>query len=374
VLTGLDQLLEDPGHFLKGRRIGLVSHASGTTATLDAGVDALVRHRDVHLSVLFGAEHGLRGEVPAGDPVPDGDDGPTGLPLISLYGPRRAPTRDMLEGLDLLVLDFQDIGSRYYTFISTTMAVIEVALAAECPVLLLDRPNPLGGLLMAGNVLTESQLSFVGALPMPMQHGLTLGELVRWRFGTTHPLITVLPVAGLTRQMTWEDWQRPWVPPSPNSSGIAMARLYPGTCLLEGTNLSEGRGTPYPFEMMGAPFIDPFLWARTLNAWELPGVRFRPVAFRPTASKHQGTVVQGVQVHQVSPRAVEGTLVGFALLSSAARLWPDDFQFIDFFRLLGGDPGLATMISEGVAPRDIDAHYQLDREGFFDRVKPALLY
>jgi uncharacterized protein YbbC (DUF1343 family) len=376
--TGLDQLLSDPDAYLGGRRIGLVSHASGTTKDLQAGVDALHRHPSVHLVTLFGAEHGLRGEVPAGDFVPDGHDRPTGLPLISLYGPRRAPTPEQLRDVDLLVIDFQDIGSRYYTFISTTITVIGAALAARCPVLVLDRPNPLGGLAQAGNVLPPDALSFVGALPIPMQHGLTLAELVRWHFraemANAPEAIRIIPVEGWVRAMTWEQLGLPWVPPSPNSTGPAMARLYPGTCLLEGTNLSEGRGTPYPFELAGAPFIDPYRWAERLNAWNLPGVRFRPVTFRPTASKFAGDVVHGVQIHQVRPEAVRGTLVGFALIAEAMRLWPDDVHLNDFFRLLAGDANLPTLLGAGRSPWDIEEAYLPARRHFADSTRPYWLY
>jgi uncharacterized protein YbbC (DUF1343 family) len=373
VLTGLDRLIRDPRSYLGGRRIGLVSHASGTTAALEAGVDVLARHSDVHVVKLFGAEHGLRGEVPAGDPVADGVDTPTGLPLYSLYGPRRAPTRDQLADLDLLVIDFQDIGSRYYTFISTTITVIRAALDAGCPVLLLDRPNPLGGLRQAGNVLPAEHRSFVGALSIPMQHGLTLAELARWHFAEADGL-TVIPVVGWRREQTWDDLDRVWVPPSPNSTGIDMARLYPGTCLIEGTNLSEGRGTPFPFQMIGAPFIDPYRWAARLNDWNLPGVRFRPVTFRPTASKYANQVVYGVQIHQVRPREVDGTLVGFALLSSAASLWPDALEWQDFFRLLAGDPELPELCRQGLSPFAIQERYRGPLQTFREETRAFWLY
>lgn len=375
VLTGLDLLIHDPHRHLQGRRIGLVSHASGTTANLTSGLDALKAHPDVRLVKLFGAEHGIRGDVPAGDPVEDGVDAPSGLPLVSLYGPRKAPTRTMLEDLDLLIVDFQDIGSRYYTFISTAKAVLEAAHDAGCPVLLLDRPNPLGS-AMAGNVLAPNRLSFVGALPIPMQHGLTLGELLTWwsqRTGLTDAL-TVLPVEGWNRSDDWSHLDRPWIPPSPNSTGLPMARLYPGTCLFEGTNLSEGRGTPFPFELIGAPFIDAYRWASALNGQGLPGVRFRPVTFRPSYSKHAGQVVHGVQIHQTAPAQVSGVLVGFTMLASVFTLWPDAVQYLPFIDLLIGDATLQQALAQGRPAHALEEQYRADRQAFRDEVAAAILY
>lgn len=341
--TGVEVLLSDRPDLLAGDRVGLLTNPSGVDTALRPTVDRLHERDDVDLRRLFGPEHGIRGLARAGEPVAHGTDERTGLPVTSLYGETRRPTAAMLEDLDVLVYDVQDVGVRYYTLVATLGNAMESAAADDTRVVVLDRPNPIAPLGVSGNRIPEDHASFVGAFRLPVTHGLTVGEVSRYlngEFGLGADL-EVVEMAGWSREDWFHETGLPWVPPSPNVPTPTTATLYPGTCLFEGTTLSEGRGTTKPFELVGAPWIDGDEWARTLAALSLPGVGFRPAAFRPTVSKYGGDVVEGVQVHVTDRDAVEPLAVGLAMLVSAFREYPEaDWRRTDGIyhvdRLAGG--------------------------------------
>lgn len=329
VLTGLDRLLASGLGLIRGRRVGLLCHQASVNAALDHAVDLLASARGVRLVALFAPEHGLWGAAQDQATIAAGRDAATGLPILSLYGRRLAPTAAILGSLDALVSDLQDVGARYYTFAWTLALAMAASARAGVRVIVLDRPNPLGGLSVEGNVLDPRFASFVGLHPLPARHGLTMGELARYvavRQGAAH-LLEVVPMGGWRRAMSWEETGLPWVPPSPNMPTPDTARVYPGTCLVEGTNLSEGRGTTRPFEWVGAPFLDGRALAGALDRERLPGVGFRPCVFRPTFHKWHGRLCGGVHLHVTDPRRFKPYLTGLALIRAARRLRPDRFAW-----------------------------------------------
>lgn len=303
VKLGLDVLRDSGFAPLRGRRVGLLTNPSAVDRELSSTYRILTRAPEISVTALFAPEHGFAGVMPDGELITATVDARTGLPVHSLYGESLLPTGDMLMDVDVLVCDIQDIGVRYYTYPWTISYVLEAAGEHSVPVLILDRPNPLGGVRIAGPTLDMSLSSLVGRYPMPVQHGLTLGEMARWMNGTWNSSpadLTVTPCEGWRRDQQWEQAHLCWVPPSPNMPHLSTLHHYPGACLVEGTNLSEGRGTALPFEIVGAPGLDALTLADRLNRepWAAAmGARFRPHCFRPTASKWAGEDCQGVQVH-----------------------------------------------------------------------------
>ncbi|RME50048.1 MAG: DUF1343 domain-containing protein, partial [Caldilineae bacterium] len=306
VRFGIDMLLAGPLGDLRGPRIGLVTNDAATTgagasAPLTPTRRALIQ-AGVTLTALFSPEHGLGAAAADGAGVGDAIDPLTGLPVHSLYGERFRPAQEHLADLDLLLFDIPDVGARFYTYIWTLSHVMEACAEAGTPLWVLDRPNPLGGALAAaeGPMLDEARVStFVGRWRMPIRHCLTIGELARlWRQERDLPLdLTVVTLAGWSRSMHWPATGVPFVPPSPAMPSYETALLYPGTCLFEGTNLSEGRGAAIPFRVVGAPWLENQAVADGFNALGLPGVRARAVQFTPTASKHAGRLCRGVMLH-----------------------------------------------------------------------------
>src|SRR5204863_9311644 len=273
--------------------------------------------------------HGLWGAAQAHAAIHSTRDPVTRRPVFSLYGSRRAPTPAMLRGVDTLVVDLQDVGSRYYTFAWTMVLAMRECARAGVPVIVLDRPNPLGGERVEGNLPDPAFASFVGLHPLPVRHGLTIGELAR-HVNSEHAIgcrLIVVPMRGWRRAMLWEDTELPWVAPSPNMPTPDTARVYPGGCLVEGTNLSEGRGTTRPFEWVGAPFLDQHRYAEALERLGLPGVRFRPARFLPTFHKWAGRLCGGVQVHVTDRARFKPFLTGLAEIAVARRLAPRQFAW-----------------------------------------------
>ncbi|MBI4419098.1 MAG: DUF1343 domain-containing protein [Ignavibacteriales bacterium] len=364
VTVGADRLLSDEFRLIRGKRIGLVTNH---TALLRNGVhlaDSLARHSDVRLVALFGPEHGVRGEAAAGAVVDDTVDVRTGAHIYSLYGRTYKPTPEMLSGVEVLLYDVQDVGTRFYSYISTMTYAMEAAAEAGIPFIVLDRPNPLTGSRVEGFVLDDSLKSFVGLYPIPIVYGMTPGELAAmingegWLRNGVRGDLTVVRMSGWTRTMWYDQTGLPWLPPSPNMRTLETAIVYPGSCLLEGTNLSEGRGTDRPFENVGAPFIDGKCWAEELNALKLPGVRFDAITFRPNASKHAGSECGGVKISVIDRKEFQPVKTGLALLSTARRLYPSDFQWyrrsID---RLAGSVLVRTMIETGErSDRILDLH------------------
>jgi uncharacterized protein YbbC (DUF1343 family) len=385
VRSGLEELLDHPGD-LRGKRIGLVANSASVTANLVHAALALRDSRAFRLVALFGPEHGIRADAQDLVEVEDGRDALTGLPVHSLYGPSRIPTPAMLEGVDALVFDLQDVGSRYYTFASTMLHVLEAGARDGKAVVVLDRPNPLGGVGLDGNVLDPEFRSFVGPHPLPVRHGLTMGELALL-FQRERGLavsLRVVPMKGWRREMEFEDTGLPWVPPSPNMPTVDTAFVYPGGCLLEGTNLSEGRGTTRPFELAGASWIDPWALARDLERERLPGVRFRPAYFTPTFQKHAGRLCGGVQVHVTDRRRFPAFLAYLLLIAHARRqdpvrfAWrepPYEYEHVKRpLDILCGTDRIRLALERSATPRRLVPSWRAELRRFRRRRAGVLLY
>ncbi|HEY7371225.1 MAG TPA: DUF1343 domain-containing protein, partial [Polyangia bacterium] len=380
VETGLDVLVGDRLDLLRGRRVGVLCHPASVTSELVHIVDRLIA-AGVRPARLFGPEHGVRGEAQDMVGVADGRDTRTGIPVTSLYGETfesLTPTAAELEGLDVLVVDLQDVGSRYYTYVWTMALALGAAARARVAVVVLDRPNPLGGVAIEGGTVEEACTSFVGLGAVPVRHGLTIGEVARlvaagmpWggaRFA--RPLdcdLTVVAARGWRRAMTFAETGLPWVMPSPNMPTPDTALVYPGQCLFEATNLSEGRGTTRPFEIVGAPFLDGHAWAAALAELAPAGLRLRPIAFRPTFHKFAGKACGGVQLHVVDAAAFRPYRTGVALIAAARKLSGDDFRWrsepYEFVAdppaidLLTGSGEVRAAIEAGASIRDIEAKF-----------------
>lgn len=384
-LTGLDRLLADPA-CLSGRRFGVLAHG--------ASIDA--RARPIHLALaaagfpaakLFGPEHGFYGIEQDMVASAGGLDPWTGAPLESLYGESEStlrPDPSAFAGLDLLIVDVQDVGSRYYTYAATGIWAAEAARKAGCEVWVLDRPNPLGGKVVEGNVLQPGFESFVGAFHLPVRHGLTLGELFRLRALREggEPNVEVWTMRGWDRYMTWADTGLPWIAPSPNMPTPATAVVYPGGCLIEATELSEGRGTTRPFHLTGAPGLDPLAFAKALEARDLPGVRFVPTWFRPQFQKHRGEICGGVELVVEDTQAFRSYRVGIEMLDVAARLgaltWrtaPYEFvEDIPAIDLLTGGTECRKAIESGVGLDEWTATFAAEEVAFRAERREVLLY
>ena len=318
VRTGLEQLLSRPSR-LRGARVGLIANPTAVTPDLTHAALHLKELRGFKLVALFGPEHGVFANAQDLEEVGDLKDPQTGLRVFSLYGDTRMPTARMLAGIDVLIFDVQDVGSRYYTFIYTMLHAMQACAAHRVRLIVLDRPNPIGGLTVQGNVLDPRYLSFVGMHPLAVRHGMTVGELALM-FADELALsldLEVVPMKGYRRAMDFEDTGLPWVLPSPNMPTVDTAQVYPGGCLIEGTNLSEGRGTTRPFHLVGAPWLDPWRLAEDLRRCDLEGFAFRPCYFTPTFQKHAGVVCGGVEVHVTDRRKIDAFFSYLVLIERA---------------------------------------------------------
>lgn len=329
VRAGLDVLVSRLGSMLAGRRVGLLCHQASVTRDLTHAADAIKRLRKVRLDALFAPEHGLAGAAQDHAHIGAEYDRARRLRVHSLYGKRLEPTPAMLRDIDVMVVDLQDVGARYYTFAWTTVLTMRACARAGKPVIVLDRPNPLGGERLEGNWPDGRFPSFVGLHPLPIRHGMTIAELAAYHNETQEIGcdLTVVPMAGWRRAMLWEDTELPWVAPSPNMPTPDTARVYPGGCLLEGTNLSEGRGTTRPFEWVGAPYLDGPRLAAALERRGLPGVRFRPAAFEPAFHKWARRTCGGVQVHVTDWDRFRSFGAYLALIIEARRQAPRAFRW-----------------------------------------------
>ncbi|MBL8024548.1 MAG: DUF1343 domain-containing protein [Elusimicrobia bacterium] len=323
VLTGLDQFVRSSGRSWRNKRLGLIVHGASVTAELEPAATALER-AGFQITTLFAPEHGIAADLQDQASVKRTRDPHTKRPVYSLYGSTLSPTLSMLKDLDGLLFDLQDIGVRYYTFIWTMALALRSCANARLPFIVLDRPNPLGGIHLEGNIPDPAFASFVGLHPLPVVHGMTVGELARY-FNRTQGWkanVHVVPMSGWKRTMRFNETGLPWVLPSPNMPTLDTATVYAGMCLLEATNLSEGRGTTRPFELVGAPFLDGVLLAQHLTDQKLPGVKFRPISFRPTFNKWAGTLCGGVQLHVTDPSAFQSFYTGLVLLQTVHHLTP----------------------------------------------------
>lgn len=349
---GVEVFLEDGYKPFIGKSIGLVTNMTGVNQKLTPTIELFVDHPDIKLTALYGPEHGIRGDAKEGEGIQSSIDPYTNLPVYSLYGDSRKPTKEMLDSIDVIVFDLQDIGSRYFTYIYTMAYVMEACGEQGKQFVVLDRPNPISGERIEGNLVEEDVRSFVGLLPIPNRHGMTVGELAqlfKYKFGYKCDL-TVVPMEGWKRAMYFDDTPVLWVPPSPNTTNIDMNVLYSGTCLIEGTNLSEGRGTTRPFEWIGAPYVDGQRLAKVFNERKVEGVIARPVSFKPTYQKHMNVVCGGIQLHIVDRSILNSWETGLILIETIADLYPNEFSFIEneqkkyFFDLLAGTKSLRQRI------------------------------
>ncbi len=385
VRSGLDELLADPRR-LRGQRLGLIVNPSAVTTGLEHAALALKACPGLKVTALFGPEHGLWADAQDLVEVDDSRDPRTGLPAFSLYGRTREPTAEMLAGVDTLVFDVQDVGSRYYTFIYTMLHALQGCARHGRRLVVLDRPNPLGGVTVDGNVLDPAFRSFVGLHPLAVRHGLTSGELAlmfRAELGLDVEL-EVVRMRGWRRAMLFDETGLPWVPPSPNMPTLDTALVYPGGCLVEGTNLSEGRGTTRPFEVVGAPWLDPWRLAADLQRERLPGARFRPLFFRPTFHKHAGELCGGVQVHLLDRRRFPAFLAYLLLIHHARRqdpaafAWrqpPYEYELVKLpIDILCGGEAARRALEAGRSPRRLLPAWKSQLQRFRARRRPWLLY
>ena len=353
--TGAEMLVASDFELVKGKNVGVITNHTATVGGDRHIVDLMYESPHVNLVALFGPEHGIRGEVPAGDPVDFAIDEATGLPVHSLYGEVRAPTAAMLEGIDVLIFDIQDIGARFYTYISTMGKSMEAAARHDLSFVVLDRPNPIGGEKVEGPVREPGFTSFVGYFPVPVTHGLTVGELAIMAreegmlAGVEDLDLHVIPMNHWDRSSLWPDHGRPWNPPSPNIPDFETALIYPGACFFEGLRASEGRGTREPFIQLGTPWADGEALAGDLNARDIPGLRFEPVSFTPESipgmairPKYRGTKVHGVRYVVTDKYVVRPLEAGIHVIDAFYRQAPDHekerfFDKARFGRLAGSN-------------------------------------
>ena len=375
VRPGITQLLDEHLTLLQGRRIGVLANASSVLPDLTSSIDALIACADVR--ALFGPEHGVHSAAGAGVHVDD-EQHASGIPTYSLYGSHLAPPLEWLADLDVIVCDLQDIGCRFYTYAWTLVKLMERATAAQVAIIVTDRPNPIGGMAIEGPEVQADYRSLVGLHDVPMRHGLTLGELAQlvnqeMQLGCE---LQVVPCVGWQRQDLWEATDLPWATPSPNMPTAETALVYPGTCLLEGCNLSVGRGTAKPFEWLGAPWIDGAILTQALNQQSLPGVRWRPIAFQPCAAPYAGELCGGVQLHVREPHLIRPVLTGVALLTTLQKRYPEHFAIAhpQHFDRLAGSAELRQSILHGVSAIEMATRWQSNEATFRERIASIIIY
>ena len=386
VSLGIDRLLGSERRVLQGRRVGLVCNPASVNGALRHSADAIFDDPDIQLAAIFGPQHGLRADLQDNMiETPHGRDARRSVPVFSLYSEVREPSAEMLKGLDALVVDLQDVGTRVYTFVYTMANCMRAAARHRIPVIVCDRPNPVNGVDVEGHLLDESFASFVGQYAIPLRHGLTIGELARLfnvQFGINADLEVVV-MDGWQRTMFFDETALPWVMPSPNIPTLDSAIVYPGAVLFEGTRLSEGRGTTRPFELIGAPWIDGDRFAEAMNLRELPGVHFRPVFFEPTFHKHAKETCGGSQLHVLDRRVFEPVrtavemLDEFRLEEPAKFAWrepPYEYEHEKMpIDILYGSTRLREAVESGrIAPLLESA--KRDEERFRETREPFLLY
>ncbi|HLB53771.1 MAG TPA: DUF1343 domain-containing protein [Gemmatimonadales bacterium] len=378
VEPGIEGLLRDSIHLVRGRTVGLVSNQGGVDATGISDVERLL-DTGIRLVALMSPEHGFRGSAAGGQVVASTRDSATGLPIYSLYGAQRGATDSMLAGMEVILVDLPDVGARYYTYLSTTIEVMRSAARLGRTVIILDRPNPIGGAVQ-GNVLDPAHRSFVGPLAMPMRHGMTLGELAHLanRELSLEADLRVVPAAGWSRRLTLAATGLPFIPPSPNLRDLESLFHYPGLCLFEGTALSVGRGTSAPFRQVGAPWLDVARVLALLDAARLPGVRFEEVTFTPIGpddGKFPGVPLRGIRLGLTDASRYDPTITAVTLLAAVARVHPDSigFRASGFDRLAGG-PALREAILASREPFAIGRDWVAARETWKRYRKPVLLY
>lgn len=402
VKLGVEVLIEKHLDLLQGKHVGLITNPTGLDSHLNSIIDVLRAH-GVDLVALYGPEHGVRGDAQAGQFVPFYYDEHFKLPVFSLYGQTHKPPPDMMtnideymrtydtkhegkqvdsgmiKSVDVMVFDLQDAGTRVYTYIATMAYAMQAAADAGIPFIVLDRPNPINGVAMEGPILEyPKQSSFIGLYPIPLRHGMTAGELARLfndKFLKKKANLTVVPMENWTRDEWFDETSLPWVLPSPNLPTLASTTVYPGQVMIEGTNLSEGRGTTKPFEFFGAPWIDGFVLANKLNSLNLPGVKFREVWFTPTFSKFSGQQCGGCQLHVTNRDAYQSIATTLSILATIKQLYGDKLEFhAKYFDHVLGTSMVREALERGESVEKIVAAYQPGLNAFAKMREPYLLY
>lgn len=388
VQTGIDLCEIKWPRTLRNARVGLLVHPASINTRFEHTAVLLNKSRKIALSALFGPQHGILGETQDNMIEWEGfRDRKTGLPVFSLYGQTRKPTPSMLKNIDVMVIDLQDIGSRYYTFIWTMELCMQACEEMKKSVVILDRPNPIGGHMREGPVLNQPYFSFVGQRPLPVRHGMTIGEIGNYLHNEFYPALDfhIITLEGWKRKEWFDVTGLPWVMPSPNMPTLDTAVVYPGMCLLEGTNISEGRGTTRPFEIFGAPFIDPDLLVSLLKENRLSGVTFRPMFFQPTFQKHAGKLCGGAQIHVTDRGKFRPFQTGVAVIKALHDLYPKDFAWkhppyeYEYEKMpvdiLAGTNRLRQDVENGIPLRNMEEWWQKECSQFDEKIrKKYLLY
>jgi uncharacterized protein YbbC (DUF1343 family) len=390
--TGLEALLESHLHLLDGARAGLIVNPASINSDFKHAADLFHEHKRINLTALFGPQHGIRGETQ--DNMIEWQafrDKKTGLPAYSLYGETRKPTPEMLAGIDALVFDVQDVGTRVYTFLWTMALAMEAARERGIAFIVLDRPNPINGIDIEGNIHEPEFRSFVGMHEIPMRHGMTAGELALM-FNNEFEIcceLSVIKMEGWRRAMWFEETGLPWVMPSPNMPTVDTAVVYPGSVMIEGTTLSEGRGTTRPFEIIGAPYIEPQELIERLTKDQapkdqVPGAVFRPMHFEPTFHKFKGELCGGIQIHVTDRAAFKPVTAGVQIISAIRNLYPNQFGWkqppYEYvydklpFDVINGSASVREMIEAGATAGEIEEGWRAGLDEFARRRKPYLLY
>jgi uncharacterized protein YbbC (DUF1343 family) len=388
VILGIQQLKADPPPWLKQARLGLLCNQASIDPFSRPSSHIIAELAGKNLKALFSPQHGITGDAQANMvETEDAINPELAIPIYSLYSSQtRTPTEEQLGKIDCLLIDLQDVGTRVYTFATTMGLCLETAARYKKKVVVLDRPNPINAEQVEGNILKESLRSFVGFAPMPMRHGMTVGELARF-FNKERKIgadLEIIPMQGYKREYFFSDTGLPWVPPSPNMKTPATALVYPGQVLLEGTNLSEGRGTSTPFESFGAPFINPSLLRQKLEKRNLPGVRFQETSFTPQFDKWQGQLCRGLQINATNPRAYKPYYTTLAILQEIITAWPEKFSWLpppyeyEFKRLpidiITGDEEIRKGLEAGRDLDEMEKSWQAGLKAFLAIRKQYLLY
>jgi uncharacterized protein YbbC (DUF1343 family) len=403
VKTGLEVFLEEYSHLVKGKKVGLITNPSGVDTNLQSTIKLFYDHPDIELIALYGSEHGVRGNAQPGEYVSFYVDEKFKLPVFSLYGQSRkpepemlknidaymrsfditeddkSPSQEILQNCDVLVFDIQDVGTRIYTYTATMAYCMEACAELDIDFIVLDRPNPINGEDLEGNLLDYPEFSsFVGLYPIPARHGMTAGELsllYNDKFLKKKVSLTVIPMKNWKRGMWFDGTGLPWVMPSPNMPTLNTAMVYPGQVLLEGTNVSEGRGTTRPFELFGAPWIDGFELTEQLNALNLQGVVFREAWFTPTFSKHKEQLCGGAQIHVTDREEFQPFAVSLHILRTVMDLYPESFLFHDeYFDSIMGTNKIRQLLESGESVDFITESHKAQHDVFHTTRKPYLLY
>ena len=387
VKPGLDVLIDQQFSLLAGKRVGVITNHTGMTKSGLHIVDIIREAEDVELAAIFGPEHGVRGIEPDGKAVDSAVDPASGVTIYSLYGKTRRPTEDMINTLDLLIFDIQDVGARFYTYIYTMALAMEVAALNDKKFVVLDRPNPITGGVVEGPMLEDGFESFVGKYKLPVRHGMTVGELALmfkgegWIDGADKLDLAVVRMEGWRRELWFDQTNIPWISPSPSMRTLSTATLYPGTCFIEGTNLSEGRGTELPFEQIGAPWVDGKLLANEMNKLHLEGVVFEAIEFTPEAilpsvpnPKYKDELSSGIRVRVIRRELLEPVKTGISLVSTLQRLFPENFKWSGTIDRLYGSDKLRNSVDNKVPLENIIENYSDGVDEFLELRMKYLIY